>query len=148
MEGGTGMRLQGKTRTPTLRMWGKNNTKQYIITTNNINSEQQINHNFAGPTAHWRARSSVLVFGISIESPPKPPRRASGAQMCECQNYSWSPGRSIFRSFFRFDFGLNFGLVFDPFWTRLGLLLTPIWAPQSGQVGPKMHLESSFVRKC
>ena len=67
--------------------------------------------------------------------------------MCDCQNYSWSPGRSIFRSFFRFDFGLDFGLVLGPFWARLGLLLAPFWEPKSGQVGPKIRLEAVFVQK-
>ena len=77
-------------------------------------SENWINTKiFAGPTAHSHARSWVLVFWLFGWS-PLPPQWASGAQMCDCQNYSWSPGRSIFRSFFRFDFELNFGLVLAP----------------------------------
>ena len=87
-------------------------------------------------------------FGCLVDTSPYPLPAGLGAQKCDCQNYPWSPGRSIFRSFFRFDFGLDFGLVLAPFWARLGRLLGPFWEPKSGQVGSKMHLEPSFVRKC
>ena len=83
----------------------------------------------------------------SIVDPPLPPRWALGAQKCEGQCLAWSLGPSIFRSFFRFDFELNFGVVLGPIWGRLGLLLGAFWEPKSGQVGPKTHLEPSFVRK-
>ena len=88
-------------------------------------------------------------MGNLIDSidPPLTPRWALRAQKCEDQSVAWSPGRSIFRSFFRFDFGLDFGLVLGPFWARLGRLLGPFWEPKSGQVGSKMRLEPSFVRK-
>ena len=79
--------------------------------------------------------------------PPLPPQWAPGAQHVHCQCVPWSPGPSNFRSFFRFDFGLDFGLVLGPFWARLGRLLGPFWEPKSGQVGSKMRLEPSFVRK-
>ena len=102
---------------------------------------------FAGPMAHWRARSRVLVLRSCFLNPPLPPQWASGAQMCDCQNYLSTCGRSIFRSFFRFDFGLDFGLVLAPFWARLGRLLGPFLELKSGQVGPKIHLEAVFVQK-
>ena len=88
-----------------------------------------------------------LGYGSLVDSidPPLPPRRAIGAQKCDCQNYLWSPGRSIFRSFFRFDFELNFGLVLDPSWARLGLLLTPFWEAKSGQVGSKIAPAKRFL---
>ena len=79
--------------------------------------------------------------------PPLPPQWAPGAQKCEDQCLPWSPGRFIFRSFLRFDVGLDFGLVLGPFCARLGRLLGPFWEPKSGQVGSKMRLEPSFVRK-
>ena len=85
---------------------------------------------------------------VLVLNPPQPPRRALGATHVHPQCVSWSPGPSIFRSFFRFDFGLDFGLVLGPFWARLGRLLGPFWEPKSGQVGSKMRLEPSFVRKC
>ena len=40
-----------------------------------------------------------------------------------------------------------FVLIFDSFWGRLGRLLGPFWEAKSGQVGLKMRLEPSFVRK-
>jgi hypothetical protein len=79
--------------------------------------------------------------------PPLPPQWASGGQKCGGQCLPWSPGPSIFRSFFRFDFCLDFGLVLGPFWARLGRLLGPFGEPKSGQVGSKIRLEPSFVRK-
>ena len=102
---------------------------------------------FAGPMAHWRARSSASGLWLIWLMPPKPPRRAIWAAHVHSQCLAWSSGRSIFRSFFRFDFELNFGLVLGPFWDRLGLLLAPFWEPKSGQVGPKMRLEAIFFRK-
>ena len=85
-------------------------------------------------------------FGCLVD-PPLPPQWAPGAQKCEDQCLSWSPGRSIFRSFFQLDFGLDFGLVLAPFWARLGRLLGSFLEPKSGQVGPKIHLEPVFFQK-
>ena len=82
-----------------------------------------------------------------LVDPPQPPQWAPGAAHVHRQSLSWSPGPSIFRSFFRFDFDLNFGLVLGPIWGRLGLLLGSVWEAKSGQVGSKMRLEPSFVRK-
>ena len=87
-----------------------------------------------------------LSFGCLVD-PPLSPQWASGAQKCEGQCLPWSPGPSNFRYFFRFDFGLDFGLVLGPFWARLGRLLGPFGEPKSGQVGSKMRLEPSLVRK-
>ena len=77
-----------------------------------------------------------------VDPAPTPPVGTWG------QCVSWSPGPSIFRSFVRVDFGLDFGLVLGPFWARLGRLLGPFGEPKSSQVGSKMRLEPSFVRKC
>ena len=89
---------------------------------------------------HWS-------LGCLVDPPITPPQWAPGVAHVQRQCVSWSPGPSIFRSFFRFDFGLDFGLVLGPFWARLGRLLGPFWEPKSGQVGSKMRLEPSFVRK-
>ena len=82
-------------------------------------------------------------FGCFLD-PPLPPQWASGAQKCDCQNYSWSPGRSFFDHFF----ASILDSILDSFWVRFGLVLGSFWPPFGSPNRVKLGTQCILNRHC
>ena len=75
--------------------------------------------------AHWRVRSSVLVFGSNIESTPNPPGGHSGPKSVKANACHGALGGPFFDHFF--DSILD--SILDSSWVRFGLVLGASWDP-------------------
>ena len=74
-------------------------------------------------------------LGCLVDPPPTPPVGTWG-HACPFPMRAMEP------------WAVHFSIIFSlRFSTRLGSVLGSLWEPKSGQVGPKMRLEPSFVRK-
>ena len=98
---------------------------------------------FAGPMAHWRARSWVWLFGCRVEPPPTPSRRASGPPMSIPKPWHGFLG-GPFCDFFSLRFWASF-------WIRFGFVLGSSWRPfgrsNRAKLGPECVLKRSFFEK-
>ena len=99
---------------------------------------------FAGPTAQWRARSWVWVFGTSIDPPPTPSRRASGPKSVIPRTTCGALGGP----FFDYLFASILDSILESSWVRFGLVLGASWepfgSPNRVKLGQKCILSSHF----
>ena len=98
--------------------------------------------------AQWRARSSVLVFGLIWLIPPYPPSGHLGLKSVRVNACHGALGRPFFDHFF----ASILDSILDSSWVRFGLVLGASWdpfgSPNRVKLGQKCVLNRHLFKNC